>query len=86
MTGEFVFDCIEKDWSHLNPIGRKAMEDAVTRATAGGNPWLTRFSAGEIDNLLKLCGFRDVRQLSMDDPRKRYFVDRTDDFVPAVGS
>jgi methyltransferase (TIGR00027 family) len=82
---ELVLEYIESDWTSLDPVGRKAMEDAVARATAAGEPWLSRFSGSAMIDLLLKSGFSEVRHLSMDDARDRYFRGRSDGLTPAGG-
>jgi len=82
---ELVLEYIESDWTSLDTVARKAMEDAVARATAAGEPWLSRFSGNAMINLLRKSGFSEVRHLSLGDARDRYFRDRSDGLTPAGG-
>jgi len=82
---EMVFGYIESDWSSLDPVGRKSMEDAMSRATASGEPWVSRFTSQQMVELLRSCGFDEMTHFSMDDAREKYFSGRTDGLTPAGG-
>jgi methyltransferase (TIGR00027 family) len=82
---EIVLEHIENDWTSLDAVGRKAMEEAAVRATSGGEPWLSRFSFEAMASLLRKSGFSEIRHFSIEDATQRYFRGRSDGLFPAGG-
>jgi methyltransferase (TIGR00027 family) len=82
---ELVFTYMADDWTSLDPEGRAAIESAQAKSTADGEPWLSRFSAPEISDLLAMCGFSHIAPLSIHDAKDHYFRNRTDQLEPAGG-
>jgi len=58
--------------------GERPGTHASARAAEQGEPWLTRMKIGELERDLKGMGFQDVRFLSPDEARDRYYKGRTD--------
>jgi O-methyltransferase involved in polyketide biosynthesis len=82
---EIVLEHIEGDWTSLDAVARKAMEDAAARAAFGGEPWLSRFSSEAMGSLLLKSGFSETRHFSIEDATQRYFQGRSDGLFPAGG-
>ena len=82
---EIVLEHIEGDWTSLDAVARKAMEDAAARAAFGGEPWLSRFSSEAMGSLVLKSGFLETRHFSIEDARQRYFQGRLDGLFPAGG-
>lgn len=82
---EIVLEHIESDWTSLDAVARKAMEEAAARAASGGEPWLSRFSPEAMSSLLRKSGFSEIRHFSIEDATQRYFRGRSDGLSPAGG-
>jgi methyltransferase (TIGR00027 family) len=82
---ELVFTYMADDWTSLDPVGRAAIESAQATSAAVGEPWLSRFSAPEISDLLAMSGFSRIAPLSIHDAKNRYFRNRADNLEPAGG-
>jgi methyltransferase (TIGR00027 family) len=82
---ELVFTYMSDDWSSLDPEGRAAIESAQAKSAADGEPWLSRFSAPEVSDLLAECGFSCIAPLSIHEAKDHYFRNRADKLEPAGG-
>ncbi len=51
---------------------------STRRAASLGEPWLTRYRAGELMQSLRALGFRSVLHLTPETASQRYFAGRTD--------
>jgi methyltransferase (TIGR00027 family) len=61
-----------------DPAGRFFAE----RAAAAGEPWISYFTPGEIEALLRAHGFSEVELLGRETALRRYFQDRPDGLLP----
>jgi methyltransferase (TIGR00027 family) len=82
---ELVFTYMADDWTSLDSEGRAAIESARAKSAADGEPWLSRFSASEIFDLLAMSGFSCIAPLSIHDAKDHYFRNRADKLEPAGG-
>lgn len=67
------------------PEDRAMAEVAKKGAAASGTPFISLFAPEEFMELVRECGFRDVRHVSAADLRERYFSGRTDGLRPSNG-
>lgn len=83
---EIALTYVVDDWSSLDADERAAMEGAETRAAASGEPWLSKFSALAIADLLSSSGFSRIEPFSIEEARNRYFRNRVDKLQPSAGT
>jgi methyltransferase (TIGR00027 family) len=67
----------------LEGADRDFAEASAARAGRFGEPWKTRFGAGELRALLRAAGFCEVSHLTPEHARQRYFARRADELRPA---
>ncbi|HZU09766.1 MAG TPA: class I SAM-dependent methyltransferase [Pseudacidobacterium sp.] len=65
-----------------DPEERIGYEAAIKGARASGTPFLSFFTAQEIEALARESGFKDARHVSAADLTQRYFSGRTDGLHP----
>jgi methyltransferase (TIGR00027 family) len=61
-------------------LGREAMERS---AAAAGTPFVSSFTAADIQGLARCAGFRQVEHVDAAELARRYFADRTDGLRPS---
>jgi methyltransferase (TIGR00027 family) len=64
---EFVLTASQRRW---NPW----FLFSAAKVAAAGEPWLTYFTPGELDQELKDCGFSEVHWLSPEEAKERYWA------------
>ena len=62
----------------ISGVEAEALAIAARRGAEVGEPWLTRFGAGELAAKLRLMGFSQIIHLTPEEARRRYFRDRKD--------
>ena len=82
---EIALTYIDQDWTSLPPDERAAMKIGETRAAASGEPWISKYSACSIADLLSSSGFSCAEQLSIAGAKARYFNNRSDGLAPSGG-
>lgn len=65
---------------------RQAVERAAAGARAGGTPWLSFFTPGEMLAMATAAGFREVEHVSAESLTERYFLQRDDGLRPPLNS
>ena len=79
---EIVFSYVPRA-EDLEGADRDIAEASAARVARFGEPWKTRFNAGELRALLRAASFREVSHLTPEHARQRYFAGRTDELRPA---
>jgi len=83
---EMVLTYVTDDWASLDADDRAAMEGAEARAAGSGEPWLAKFSARSMADLLSASGFSRIDLLRIDEAKERYFRNRDDKLQPSGGT
>jgi methyltransferase (TIGR00027 family) len=86
VAAELVLSYIPDDWTLMEPDEREATERAQALAASLGEPWLSKFSAGTMADLLAASGFSRVEPLTIDEARSQYFGYREDKLQPSRGA
>ena len=81
-----VLTYVTDDWASLDADDRAAMEGAEARAAGSGEPWLAKFSARSMADLLSASGFCRIDLLPIDEAKERYFRNRDDKLQPSGGT
>jgi methyltransferase (TIGR00027 family) len=84
-SSQLVFDFVVDD-SELDEDGRKDVATISTYAEKQREPWLSRYSSGQLQDILRQDGFNDVFYFSHELATERYFKDRSDGLAvhPAI--
>jgi methyltransferase (TIGR00027 family) len=69
----------------LAGVEAEAVQTAALRAAEVGEPWLSRFYAGNLEAKLRALGFSSVIHLTPEDAHERYFRNRRDGLEPRRG-
>jgi O-methyltransferase involved in polyketide biosynthesis len=68
-----------------DPEERPGIEGAARGAAANGTPFISFFAPGEILELARTTGFKEVKHVSASDLADRYFAGRADGLRPSSG-
>ena len=78
MTFLMPIDLIDEEDKQLQQISEKG-------ARASGTPFISFFTPAEILTLAQNTNFKDAKTISSKDLEQLYFIDRTDNLLPASG-
>ena len=78
MTFYLPIELLDEEDKFLQQIAEKGAREA-------GTPFVSFFIPGEILSLAHKAVFRDAKTISTKDMEPYYFVNRTDDLLPASG-
>lgn len=82
---EIALTYITDDWQSLGAEEREVMDEAEARATHCGEPWLSKFSAPAMTDLLSTAGFYRITPFTIENATARYFHNRPDGLLPCRG-
>jgi methyltransferase (TIGR00027 family) len=83
---ELVLSYITDDWTAMGADEREAIESAQALAASLGEPWLSKFSAGAMADLLAASGFSRIEPFTFDEANAQYFGPRGDKLQPPRGT
>lgn len=69
----------------LDDEDKPVQEMAIKGAREAGTPFVSFFTSDEILSLAKEAGFKEAKTISTKDMEQLYFINRTDNLVPASG-
>lgn len=69
----------------LEEEDKPLMEMSIKGAAASGTPFVSFYSIDEVVKLAEEIGLKEVKTVSTNDLRERYFKNRTDNLLPASG-